>query len=41
MPHRRGGEGIDFNANLNISTIDFGTFHVRPPPPPFPRAFSN
>ena len=25
----RGGEGIDFNVNLNISTIDFGTFHVR------------
>ncbi|OCH95076.1 glycoside hydrolase [Obba rivulosa] len=26
----QGGEGIDFNANLNISTIDFGTFHLYP-----------
>lgn len=24
----RGGEGIDFDANLAISTLDFGTFHV-------------
>ena len=24
----RGSEGIDFNANLAISSIDFGTFHV-------------
>lgn len=24
----RGTIGIDFNVNLNISTIDFGTFHV-------------
>lgn len=29
-PRGRGGEGIDFNANLNISTIDFGTAHVSP-----------
>ena len=27
-PKRRGYDGIDFNANLNVSTIDFGTFHV-------------
>ncbi|EMD37800.1 carbohydrate-binding module family 1 protein/glycoside hydrolase family 5 protein [Gelatoporia subvermispora B] len=26
----QGGEGIDFNANLNISTIDFGTLHLYP-----------
>lgn len=26
----QGGEGIDFNVNLNISTIDFGTFHLYP-----------
>ena len=26
---RRGSEGVDFNANLAITTIDFGTFHVR------------
>ncbi|KAL1942102.1 hypothetical protein VTO73DRAFT_6632 [Trametes versicolor] len=26
----QGGEGIDFNANLNISTIDFGTAHLYP-----------
>ncbi|KAF8079251.1 CEL4a mannanase [Lyophyllum atratum] len=25
----QGGEGIDFDANLAISTLDFGTFHVR------------
>lgn len=25
----RGSEGIDFDANLAISTLDFGTFHVR------------
>ena len=25
----RGGEGVDFDANLKISTLDFGTFHVR------------
>ena len=25
----RGGEGIDFDANLKISSLDFGTFHVR------------
>ncbi|PSR73346.1 hypothetical protein PHLCEN_2v10811 [Hermanssonia centrifuga] len=24
----QGSEGIDFNANLAISTIDFGTFHI-------------
>ena len=24
----RGGEGIDFDANLAISTLDFGTAHV-------------
>lgn len=27
----RGSEGVDFNANLAVSTIDFGTFHVRLP----------
>lgn len=26
----QGGEGIDFDANLKISTIDFGTFHSYP-----------
>ncbi|KIY61398.1 glycoside hydrolase family 5 protein [Cylindrobasidium torrendii FP15055 ss-10] len=26
----QGGEGIDFDANLNISTLDFGTFHSYP-----------
>ncbi|KDR78311.1 hypothetical protein GALMADRAFT_138416 [Galerina marginata CBS 339.88] len=26
----QGGEGIDFDANLKISTIDFGTFHLYP-----------
>ncbi|KIP03911.1 glycoside hydrolase family 5 protein [Phlebiopsis gigantea 11061_1 CR5-6] len=26
----QGGEGIDFNANLAISSIDFGTFHLYP-----------
>jgi mannan endo-1,4-beta-mannosidase len=26
----QGGEGIDFNANLAISTLDFGTFHNYP-----------
>ncbi|KAI0821629.1 mannanase [Trametes gibbosa] len=26
----QGSEGIDFNANLNISTIDFGTAHLYP-----------
>jgi hypothetical protein len=26
----RGSEGVDFDANLVISSIDFGTFHVRP-----------
>lgn len=26
----QGGEGIDFNANLAISSIDFGTFHCYP-----------
>lgn len=25
----RGSEGIDFDANLQISTLDFGTIHVR------------
>lgn len=25
-----GADGIDFNANLRISTIDFGTFHLYP-----------
>lgn len=24
----QGGEGIDFDANLGIDTLDFGTFHV-------------
>ncbi|KAL0956597.1 hypothetical protein HGRIS_002734 [Hohenbuehelia grisea] len=24
----QGGEGVDFDANLGISTIDFGTAHV-------------
>ena len=24
----QGGEGVDFDANLAISSIDFGTFHV-------------
>ena len=27
-PSSRGGEGIDFDANLAISSIDFGTYHV-------------
>ncbi|KAF8608734.1 glycoside hydrolase [Ceratobasidium sp. AG-I] len=26
----QGGEGIDFEANLKISTLDFGTFHAYP-----------
>jgi len=26
----QGTEGIDFNANLAISTLDFGTFHMYP-----------
>ncbi|KAI0311987.1 glycoside hydrolase family 5 protein [Amylostereum chailletii] len=26
----QGSEGIDFNANLAVSTIDFGTFHLYP-----------
>ncbi|CAE6517793.1 unnamed protein product [Rhizoctonia solani] len=26
----QGGEGIDFDANLKISTLDFGTFHSYP-----------
>jgi mannan endo-1,4-beta-mannosidase len=26
----QGGEGIDFDANLAISTLDFGTFHSYP-----------
>jgi len=26
----QGGEGIDFDANLKISSIDFGTFHSYP-----------
>ncbi|KAI8972209.1 mannanase [Trametes punicea] len=26
----QGTEGIDFNANLNVSTIDFGTVHLYP-----------
>ncbi|KAK7438645.1 hypothetical protein VKT23_017978 [Stygiomarasmius scandens] len=26
----RGGEGVDFDANLAISSIDFGTFHLYP-----------
>lgn len=25
----RGSEGVDFDANLAVSSIDFGTFHVR------------
>jgi len=28
----RGAEGIDFAANLAISTLDFGTFHLYPVP---------
>lgn len=28
----RGGEGIDFEANLAISTLDFGTVHSYPIP---------
>ena len=28
--HYRGSEGVDFDANLAVSTIDFGTFHVSP-----------
>ncbi|THU93621.1 glycoside hydrolase family 5 protein [Dendrothele bispora CBS 962.96] len=28
----QGGEGVDFDANLAISTIDFGTFHLYPEP---------
>ncbi|KAF5318796.1 hypothetical protein D9619_010785 [Psilocybe cf. subviscida] len=28
----QGSEGIDFDANLAISTIDFGTFHSYPTP---------
>ncbi|KAL0578392.1 hypothetical protein V5O48_003613 [Marasmius crinis-equi] len=28
----QGGEGIDFDANLKISSIDFGTFHSYPIP---------
>ncbi|KAK1227932.1 hypothetical protein PQX77_009033 [Marasmius sp. AFHP31] len=27
-----GGEGIDFDANLKISSLDFGTFHAYPIP---------
>ncbi|KAG7095493.1 hypothetical protein E1B28_006232 [Marasmius oreades] len=26
----QGGEGVDFDANLKISSIDFGTFHAYP-----------
>lgn len=26
----RGGEGVDFTANLAISTFDYGTFHLYP-----------
>ncbi|KAG9074207.1 hypothetical protein FRC06_010843, partial [Ceratobasidium sp. 370] len=26
----QGGEGVDFDANLKISTLDFGTFHAYP-----------
>ncbi|KAG8695701.1 hypothetical protein FRC08_007599 [Ceratobasidium sp. 394] len=26
----QGGEGVDFEANLKISTLDFGTFHAYP-----------
>jgi hypothetical protein len=29
MGHYRGSEGVDFNANLAVKSIDFGTFHVR------------
>jgi mannan endo-1,4-beta-mannosidase len=25
-----GGEGVDFTANLNISTLDYGVFHLYP-----------
>ncbi|KAJ8086150.1 hypothetical protein PM082_004972 [Marasmius tenuissimus] len=28
----QGGEGIDFDANLKISSLDFGTFHAYPIP---------
>ncbi|KAF9038214.1 CEL4a mannanase [Panaeolus papilionaceus] len=28
----QGGEGVDFDANLQISTLDFGTFHAYPEP---------
>ncbi|PVF97740.1 glycoside hydrolase [Serendipita vermifera] len=28
----QGGEGVDFTANLQISTLDFGTFHLYPIP---------
>ncbi|TFK66523.1 glycoside hydrolase family 5 protein [Pluteus cervinus] len=28
----QGGDGIDFDANLAISTVDFGTFHSYPEP---------
>lgn len=28
LVYYRGSEGVDFNANLAISTLDFGTFHV-------------
>lgn len=24
----QGGEGVDFEANLKISTLDYGTFHL-------------
>jgi len=27
----RGGEGIDFDVNLGITNVDFGTFHVSLP----------
>lgn len=29
----RGSEGIDFDANLNITTLDFATAHVSLPAP--------
>ncbi|PPQ65193.1 hypothetical protein CVT24_011377 [Panaeolus cyanescens] len=28
----QGSEGVDFDANLQISTLDFGTFHAYPEP---------
>ncbi|KAK7435529.1 hypothetical protein VKT23_019651 [Stygiomarasmius scandens] len=28
----QGSEGVDFDANLGISSIDFGTFHLYPEP---------